>query len=108
MRLFPNRTTMPDGTEHTATLLISDGRKFAVVAHQAGEYVVLAEGPSSSLIGTGPVFHVKRPDGTLTIARDTTDCGCGHPLKTYTPTFEGLPSLRRVYTSPEVEDAPGT
>lgn len=107
MNVFPNRTTLPDGREFTATRLVSDGRRFVVWALPAGDVVptIVAEGPASSLVGAGPVWHVKMPSGTIRVERDTTDCGCSHPLKHWTPTVEGSPNARRIYVDPEVSDA---
>ena len=105
MNVFPNRTTLPDGREFTATRLVSDGRRFVVWAVIDSEATIVADGPASALVGAGPVWHVKMPDGTIRVERDTTDCGCSHPLKRWTPTVEGQPNARRIYVDPEVSDA---
>jgi hypothetical protein len=77
--------------------MVYDGQTTTVWAHQAGQFVIVAEAPGAPA-GPGPRWHLKTEAGAVMVDRDSTDCGCGHPLKRYTP--QRTPGAHRVYATP--------
>lgn len=120
MNLFPYTIVTPDGRQAPNARIVSDGVHTALwvsttVAEAAGlpPVDVVAEGRVAL------VFHVERlviprPGGGYTLLTDLGDvtlvadsgCGCGHPLKRFTPPMPDAPGVaNRTYAEP-TETAP--
>lgn len=97
--LFPVTVTLPDGSEHSTCRLYCDGRHATVWKWSGSEFVVVVEAPADDVVANGQAGYIKLPDGVASFSKGG-GCGCGHPLKSTTPTLTA--GARRVYTNPKV------
>lgn len=101
MNMFPMTVTTPDGTVHRSCRVVADGRTCTVWRWDGSAFVVVVQADADGIDGTGPTWTLSVDDWSDSVVMARQDgCGCGHPLKSYTPTADDAAGARRLYTTP--------
>ncbi len=89
MNLFPMRVLLPNADRLERCRVVFDGTRTTFWQWEGTPEpcaVLEVEGPPTSDASSGVVIHtIVGPDGEILFTEDAADCGCSHPLKSFTP-----------------------